>query len=146
MSTTTIAQLNAAFKTILDGLTGSGQVLSVCYSWPNPMPASFPAAYPIWTESGEDTLDTKDNESAIQFILRVLIRDTNDQTSYDTAIAVADALFAELRKDDHYTLGGLCTRLHVSPSTKPLRTGEGTEALIVLDMTVTCYCLQDTTI
>jgi hypothetical protein len=92
----------------------------------------------------EDILDTQDNETATQFIIRTFIRDLNDKTTYDTVLAVAGALKAEFRKDDHYTLGGLCTRLHVS-SIKPLRTSEANEALVVLDMTVTCYCLQDTT-
>lgn len=142
----TIAQLNAALYNILDLLDGDGKVLATISDFPNPMPPSYPHAYPIWIEDAEDTMDTKDNESATQFIIRTLIPDKDDKVTYDTMIAVADALKAEFRKSTHYTLGGLVTRFHVSPSMKPMRTGEGEQALIVLDMNVTCYALQDTTL
>lgn len=140
----TIAQKNAALYTILDTLDGGSNPLHSVSDYPNPLPSGYPHSYPIWIENGEDTMDTKDNESATQFVIRTLIPDRNDKTTYDTMIAVADALLAEFRKDDHYTLGGLCMRLWVSPTMKPLRTGEGEEAMIVLDMNVTCYDLQDT--
>lgn len=138
------AQIDALYA-ILDLLDGSGKPLASIYDWPNPMPESYPCSYPIWIENGEDVMDTKDNESATQFVIRTMIPDRNDETTYDTMIAVADALLAEFRKDDHYTLGGACHRLHVSPTMKPLRTGEGEEPMIVLDMNVTAYALQDTT-
>lgn len=144
MATNIAAQIQGIYN-ILDLLDGDGNPLASIYDWPNPMPESYPASYPIWIDNGEDSMDTKDNESATQFVIRTLIPDRNDETTYNTMIAVADALLGEFRKKSHYTLSGACHRFHVSPTMKPLRTGEGEETMIILDMNVTCYALQDTT-
>jgi hypothetical protein len=93
----------------------------------------------------ENDITNVDNEAVMDFIIRILIRDNNDQTSYDLLLSVLDQVIAEFRKDDHVTLSGLVDRFDVSPQVDIYRTGDGPSALIVCDLNVSAMSVWDTT-
>lgn len=145
MPNTTLTQINTAIFTILDTLDGSGQPLSVVYDWPNPDPASLPCAYVVWQGSRESVLDTASDEELADFVVRVILRDDNNEDTYDALLSVVELVKAELRKDDHRTLGGLVTHFEVSPRMEAFRTSEATFPLVYCDLLITVHTLQSIT-
>lgn len=141
----TVTQVNAALATILDSLEGSGKPLQEFYAYPFTGEGGYPRAFPILKGMRENDITNVDNEAVMDFIIRILIRDNNDQTSYDLLLSVLDQVIAEFRKDDHVTLSGLVDRFDVSPQVDIYRTGDGPSALIVCDLNVSAMSVWDTT-
>lgn len=142
----TLAQINTALYNILDLLDGGGQPLSAIYDWPNSKPESYPCAYPMYAGSREEIEDTATNLELVDFIVRVIIPDENDETTYDTLLSTKNLVLAEFRKDDHWTLGGLVDDFSVSLSVQPFRTSDAEFPVIYFDVTVTCKVLHNVTV
>ena len=98
MANATFAQINTAIHAILETLDGVGNPLQVVYAYPEPKPSGFPCAFPMLKGAVEDDLDTQVNELAIDFIVRVIMEDTNDQAAYDLLLDVVQLVLAEFRK------------------------------------------------
>jgi len=142
----TFAQVNSGIYSILDLLDGSDKPLQTIYDHPpgNLTGGGFPAAFPVVVGAQESILENVSNSIAMNFIVRVLMRDKNTKTSYDAMLSVLDAVLAELRRDDHWTLGGIVEHFRVSPEVRIFRTGEGDTALIGFDIGVTAESVMST--
>lgn len=145
MANSTFAQINTAIYDILDLLDGSGGTLNKIYSYPEPKPDGYPCAFPILAGvRSEKIMDTKDNYIAIDFVVRVQVKDENNQTTYNLLLTLLQEVMAEFRKDDHFTLGGKVERLDVSPKVDIRRTGDSETPVLFFDLIVTAYQLVST--
>lgn len=146
MSNTTVTLLNERLKAILDSMTGAAQnkPFLECFDYPEPKPTKFPCAMVFLKDGNGDISDTQYDEQSINFIIRVLIRDNNDRATYMQYIALIDSALAELKKDNHYTLGGACLKLRVDAAIIPIRSSDATEPVIGFDLNVSALVEFDT--
>lgn len=150
MTNTTLVALNAALKAILDSMTGDGsnKVFLQCFDYAEPKPTQFPCAMVIFKDgAGEyDGLlsDTQYDQQSMNFIIRVLIRDNSDRDTYMQYIGLIDSALAELKKNDHITLGGVCKFLKVDNSIVPIRSSDASEPVIGFDLSVSAMLEFDT--
>lgn len=146
MSNTTLVLLTARIKAILDTLTGeeSSKPLLECFDYPEMKPKKFPCAMGFFKDGSGDISDTQYDEQSINFIVRVLIRDNADRATYIQYIGLIDSLLAELKKDDHITLGGACKLFKVDNSIIPIRSSDATEPVIGFDLNVSALVEFDT--
>jgi hypothetical protein len=125
----------------------SSAVIASKYKYPNPAPESYPTAYPVLKETREGfAIDTQMDTVAMDFIIRIVIKDNNDEAT-DTLVhdAVATVL-AELRKKSNNTLGGICHKFHVSASMQLYRSSQEQLDVIVCDILCTAESLVDMTL
>lgn len=144
MSTTTWTQVNAAIATALGNVQGDGQVLNEVHAWANPDPKKFPCSLVMAKGGQEGIFDTMDNETRMSFIVRTLLIDDNNKATYDKVLTTLDAVIAELRKDDHYTLGGIVEKFEVSGEIALFRTKQGNYNIVGFDIEVVSSVLNDT--
>ena len=145
MANSTIEAQNDAIFVILDALKGAGQPLNFAYDWPNPKVEGYPAGYIIYDGSRENNQSTQNNLQINDFIVRIIMTDDNDRTSYYNFLSVVDLVLASYRKDDNCTLGGIVENFLVSPEILPYRTSDGEHPLIICDLNVSTWTLQDIT-
>jgi len=146
MSNTTVTLLNDRLKAILDTLTGeaSDKPLLECFDYPEMKPTKFPCGMTIFKDGSGDISDTQYDEQSMNFIIRVLIRDNKDRATYLQYIGLIDSMLAELKKDDHITLGGACKLMKVDNAIIPIRSSDATEPVIGFDMSVSALVEFDT--
>lgn len=142
---TTTKDVRDALYAIINAV--SSTVIASKYKYPNPAPSGYPTAYPVIKETREIfAVDTQSDGVAMDFIVRIVLRDNNDEAT-DTMMhdAVATVL-AELRKKSNNSLGGLCHRFHVSNSLTIYRSQQEQLDVIVCDILCTAESLVDMTL
>lgn len=145
MSTTTFTQVNAYVATnILGNITGNGQKLNETHAYPNPEPKKFPCSMVIAKAGAEGIFDTMDNETKMQFVIRTMLLDENNKATYDKMLSVLDAVLAELRKNNHCTLGGLVQKFEVNGDITLFRTKQASYNIVGFDIEVVASVLNDT--
>lgn len=107
----------ARLKALLDTITGNGKTISVCYDFPNPSPASFPAVYLIMTGGQEETETTSQDLASQTFIVRVVIKALWTSAGYTKALTCIDTVLALLRLDASRTSGTI-VNIEVSPDVR----------------------------
>lgn len=125
----------------------SSTVVASKYKYPNPSPESYPAAYPVIKETRDIfAVDTQYDGVAMDFIIRIVFKDNNDEAT-DTLVhdAVATVL-AELRKKSNNTLGGLVYKFWVSNTMQLYRSQQEQLDVIVCDILCTAESLTDMTL
>jgi hypothetical protein len=142
----TFTQVNTAIYNILDLLDGDGQPLNKIADFPDLTLNEYPVGYPILKGSDEGTFDTQMNNDAMQFVVRIVMRDNNDRDSYMNMLAVLDQVKPEFRKKSHASLGGIVDKFYLSPKVDIYRAGDASTSLIVSDLLVTAETLSDTTL
>lgn len=102
--------------TILTTKTGVGQPLQEVYGYMNPSPQNYPVAMVrIAGASSEQRLDTASNVLTMQFVVRVLIREKNSQTTEDLRLDLMTALTDVFRTASNVdTLQGIVEKFDVS--------------------------------
>ncbi len=75
----TLITVKAKIKAILETKEGEGESLNVVYGFMKAEPQKFPAAMVEYLENDEERLDTQTNEVDAKYLIKVLLRDTNDQ-------------------------------------------------------------------
>lgn len=83
-----IETIKAKIKTILETIEGGGLTLNEVFGYMENQPLVFPSAMIDIFDYEEARFDTANNEITVKFLIKVLIRDTNDSTSSDTRMAV----------------------------------------------------------
>ena len=146
MPNATFAQINTQLYNILDLLDGDGKPLQVVYDYPESAPSGFPCAFPVCAGARESTEDTQYNMLAVDFKLRFIFLDSNDQDMNDLMLDSLQTILAELRKNDHFTLSNPVERFEVSPNIEAVRTSLAESKVILFDIDTTSYTLQDTTL
>ena len=146
MANATFADINTAIYTILGTLEGEGQPLATVFAYPEADILGYPCAFPMFNGAKEVIVDNQYNSLAIEFVARFVFKDNNDKESYDLVLDTLQTALAEFRKDDHYTLGGLCYEFDVSPDIEILRSTLAKAPVVLFDLNVTAYLLQDTTL
>lgn len=146
MSNTTLDAINAALKSVLDTMTGdeTSKPFLECFDYPEPKPKKFPCAMVIFKDGAGDISDTQYDEQSMNFIIHVLIRDNSDRATYMQYIGLIDSALAELKKNDHITLGGTCKMLKVDNSIIPIRSSDASEPVIGFDLSVSALIEFDT--
>lgn len=142
---TTTKDVRDALYAIINAVSAS--VIASKYKYPNPSPSGYPAAYPVLKETREIfAVDTQYDGVAMDFIIRIVIKDNNDEAT-DTLVhdAIATVL-AELRKNSNGTLGGLCHKFHVSNTMQLYRSQQEQLDVIVCDILCTAESLVDMTL
>lgn len=133
----------------LDGIVGnvSTAVIASHYKYPNPSPSAYPTCYPVLKEVRDKFAeDTQYDCAAMDFIVRIVVKDNNDEAT-DTMVHDAMAsVLAELRKASHGTLGGLVHKFHVSNTIQLFRSQQEQLDVIVCDILCTAESLVDMTL
>lgn len=144
MPTTTKDVRNALYA-IINAVSSS--TLASKYKYPNVAPESYPTAYPVIKETREIfAVDTQVDGVAMDFIIRIVIKDNNDETTDDMVHDVSAAVLAELRKKANNTLGGICYNFRVSNSMQFFRSQQEQLDVIVCDILCTAESLVDMTL
>lgn len=145
MAMTTTKDVRDALYAIINAISSS--VIASKYKYPNPSPQSYPSAYPVLKETRDIfSVDTQYDGVAMDFIIRIVIKDNNDEAT-DTLVheAVATVL-AELRKKSNNTLGGLVHKFWVSSSMQLYRSQNEQMDVIVCDILCVAESLVDMTL
>lgn len=96
-------------KLILDGLTGStaSDLFLQSFDYFETTPQNYPCAMVgILAGSSERMIDTAYNETEMQFLIRVLMKNKNDSSTHDSLLTILDSLLDTLRDEANLTLGG----------------------------------------
>lgn len=102
--------------TILNTKKGVGQPLQEVYGYMNPSPQNYPVAMVRVTgASSEVRLDTSSNVLAMQFVVRVLLREKNSQTAEDLRLDLMTALTDVFRTSANVdTMQGIVEKFDLS--------------------------------
>lgn len=133
----------------LDSILGSvsTDVIASHYKYPNPSPTAYPTAYPVLKEVRDKfSEDTQHDAAAMDFIIRIVIKDNNDEATDTIVHDAMAAVLAELRKKSHNTLGGLVYKFHVSNTIQLFRSQNEQIDVIVCDILCTAESLVDMTL
>ena len=102
----TIVSAQTHLKAILDSLTGAGQTFSVAYDYPEPLPASFPAAVLFFASpSQEETTTSNQNSMTQSWIIRCIFKAAWNSTSYTAMLTMVDTVLVKLRREANRTSG-----------------------------------------
>lgn len=139
----TLITSQAHLKTLLDTITGDGQAISVTYDYPNPSPASFPAAYLILTNSEEEAITTAQDYLFSTFIVRLAVQAKWTSAGYQKALSMIDTVLAVLRQESSRTSGTIINLL-VAPDIKVNYVDSAQGKMIFADISVTVQDLITT--
>lgn len=145
MSTTTTKQVRDQLYIIISNI--SSTIIASKYRYPNPVPESYPTAYPVYKGSREIfAIDTQLDGEAMDFIVRIVMKDDNDENT-DTLMHDAMAsVKAELRKKANNYLGGLVYKFVVSNTVEVFRSSNEQFDVVVCDILCTAEVFAEMTL
>lgn len=142
---TTTKDVRDALYAIINAVAAT--VIASKYKYPNPVPESYPAAYPVIKETRDIfAVDTQSDGVAMDFIIRLVFKDNNDEATDTLVHDGIAAVLAELRKKSNCTLGGLVYKFWVSNTMQLYRSQQEQLDVIVCDILCTAESLVDMTL
>lgn len=125
----------------------STTVIASYYKYPNPSPSAYPCCYPVLKEVRDKfSEDTQYDAAAMDFIIRIVVKDNNDEATDTMMHDAMAAVLAALRKKANATLGGLVHKFHVSNTIQVFRSQQEQLDVIVCDILCTAESLVDMTL
>lgn len=114
----TVITVKAKIVELLQTLEGDGLDLKEVFNYIENQPKNFPSASVDIMETEETRLTSIENEVHAKFLIRVMIRDSNDATASANRISLINAITDLFRTSDNVdTLAGVVERMEVEKVT-----------------------------
>jgi len=121
-------------KDILDTIPTN--ILPLKFQYMESMPSSFPAAMLLSQGFEEEVLDSANNILTERFIIRLIYPTQESLAGYEKMLTLSDYISAELRKDDHMTLGGEAVHFQIKQGMAPEYSQEYSQPVAIFGLSL----------